>query len=103
MYCKLNTHPLGCASVPTNWARLTNAFAFILLRLPLLWIAIYVDDRYAIEPAETALSALLTLRGLARLLGLALGPGKEVWPKVSALLLWAILPYKTLYSGRITT
>ena len=63
MYCKLNTQPFGSARAPENWARMTNAFAFILLRFLLLWIAIYVDDCYAIEPEDTALSALHTPYG----------------------------------------
>ena len=89
MHCRLNTQPFGSSRAPANWARMTNAFAFILLRLFTLWIAIYVDDCYTIEPDSTAESALFVLNGLAKLLGLVLAPDKQVGPTISALLLGA--------------
>ena len=89
MYCKLNTQPFGSARAPSNWARIANAFAYMLLHLFLLWVAIYVDDCYTIEPDQTASSALHTLRGLAKLLGLVSEPGKEVGATISGLLLGA--------------
>ena len=87
MYCKLNTQPFGSARAPANWARMTNAYAFILPMLFTLWIAIYVDDFFTIEPEGTAPSALNTLKGISNLPGLVLSPQKQVGPTLSALLL----------------
>ena len=89
MRCRLNTQPFGSARAPANWARMTNAFSFILLHLFTLWIAIYVGDCYTIEPDGTAQSALDTLNGLAKVLGLALAPDKQAGPTITALLLGA--------------
>ena len=87
MYCRLNTQSFGIARVHANWARMTNAFSFILRLLFTLWIAIYVDDCYTIEPQEMALSALNTLKGLEKVLGLVLSPDEQVGPTSPALLL----------------
>ena len=89
MHCRLNTQPFGSARAPANWARMTNAFGFLLMRLFALWVAIYVDDCYTIEPDGTAQSALDTLNGLAKILGLVLEPDKQVGPTITALLLGA--------------
>ena len=89
MHCRLNTQPFGSARAPANWARMINAFSFIMLHLFALWIAIYVDDCYNIEPDGTAQSALGALNGLAKVPGLALAPDKQAGPTITALLLGA--------------
>ena len=73
-----------------------------MLHLFALWIAIYVDDCYNIEPDGTAQSALGALNGLAKVPGLALAPDKQAGPTITALILGADISRTKTHSRRTT-
>ena len=55
----------GPRRAPANWARVTILVSWILQKVFDVWIAIYVDDCSAVEPAVTASSALGALKHVA--------------------------------------
>ena len=89
MMAHLNTQPFGSRRAPANWARVTQFVAFVLRKLYRIWIGVYVDDVFCLEPDSTIVSAQLAIKDLCRILGLQLAPDKEIAPTISAMLLGA--------------
>ena len=94
----LKTQPFGSSRAPANWARVTAFLQFVLRALFWIWLGVYVDDCYAVEPAELVDSAFVAVKELCEILGLSLSDGKEVPPRRSMQLLGA---HVTLEAGRV--
>ena len=85
----LHTQPFGSGRAPANWARVTSFLQFVLQHLFQVWLGIFVDDCFCIEPKETVGSALASVKALCNLLGLSLANDKENPPCTTMNLLGA--------------
>ena len=89
MMATLRTQPFGSTRAPANWARITAFVQFVLRKLFQVWMGVFVDDCYAIDPDNTAASAFCVMRELCALIGMSLSPDKEQPPCVNISLLGA--------------
>ena len=91
MVASLRTQPFGSSRAPANWARVTNFVQFVLLKLCNVWLGIYVDDCFCVEPEHTIESASNCIKAVCALLGLQLEPSKEQLPSDCIALLGATI------------
>ena len=89
MMASLRTQPFGSIRSPANWARLTSFVQFVLRKVFMVWLGVFVDDCYCVEPQSTITTALWVTRELCSLLGLELAPDKEQPPTQALTLLGA--------------
>ena len=89
MMATLRTQPFGSSRAPANWARLTSFAQFVLRKVFLVWLGVFVDDCYCVDPQSTIATALWVTRELCSLLGLVLAPDKEQPPTQALTLLGA--------------
>ena len=87
MVAYLRTLLFGSRRSPASWARITGFAQWVMLQLGSVFLAVYIDDCFTVEPAETAHSSLAVVRALNRALGLALAPEKCVYPAETLTLL----------------
>ena len=83
MMATLRTQPIGSTRAPANWARVTSFVQFVLRKVILVWIGVFVDDCYCVEPQNTIASALWVTRELCALLGLRLEHSKQHLPEAA--------------------
>ena len=84
---KPNARPFGIRRDPSNSERLTNFLEFALRRLFGIWLAIYADDCFTIEPQGAASNRMGIIVDFASLLGLERPPSYQIGPTASARLL----------------
>ena len=82
MVTRLKTQPFGSTRAPANWGRVTRLIQWILLTCFGIFLPIYVDDCFLIEPAETARSAYLCANVLINLCGFQMGKFSPPAPKI---------------------
>ena len=87
----LRTQPFGPTMATANWARVTSLVQFVLQRMFLMRLGVFVDDCYCVESHETIASALWVTRERCSLLGLELERLKEQGPAASIDILEATL------------
>ena len=80
MMATLRTQPFGSRRAPANWARVTTFLQFVLRKVFGVWLGIFVDDCYCVEPQGTITSSLWVVRELCAILGLELAHAKEKAP-----------------------
>ena len=79
----LNTQPFGSRRAPANWGRLTQFVAFVLTKIYRIWVGLYADDVFCVEPEGTIAPAKSAIKSLREVLGMGIDPDKEVGPAVS--------------------
>ena len=87
MVSRLRTQPFGSTRAPANWGRVARLLQWALLTRFGVYLPIYVDDCFLIEPAETAEIAYLRANIFNALCGFRLGKFNR--PQPSLLLLGA--------------
>ena len=85
----LNTQPFGSRRAPANWARVTQFVVFVPKRVFRVWLGVYVDGLFCLEPDAAIESARHFIEELRALLGMEIALDKEVAPTFSAILLGA--------------
>ena len=86
----LNTHPFGSRRAPPNWARVTQFVVFVLKKVFRVWLGVYVDDLFCLEPELAIEPDRHVIKVLCALLGLELATDKEAPPAMSEMLLGRI-------------
>ena len=79
-WCKMKCQPFGSRVSPRNWGRIVSLIQRIARKLFNIILFCYVDDGFAVEPAECVDSAYSCILFLTRILGFNLAPDKLVPP-----------------------
>ena len=91
MVSNIRTHPFGSKRAPANWARVTRFAQWPLMRVCEVFLPIYVDDCFGLDPVASIASAYTCVCVVNELLGLRLGPFKSQRPTTALTILGAAL------------
>ena len=88
-WCKMKCQPFGSRVSPRNWGRVVSFIQRLARKLFNVILFCYVDDGFAVEPAECVDSAYECTLVLTKILGFNLAPDKLTPPTADLELLGA--------------
>ena len=91
--CQLRVLPFGPRRSPANWARMAGFIQWVAMNVAKLFLAVFVDDCYTVEPCSTIDSAFVVLNAINAAVGLPLAPDKGSEPTENLCLLGAQITF----------